>query len=187
MNWLYKIALPVKTQDLPQILARAIQYECGGKWKAGKAKNWTEDLQNIIGDTRLSDEKGYSTSFWITCETGDGMFNQKWGVSVNFSVTSGSSNTIFDSATGDWDLSITANVQWASPASWTPGSPYALLIKTVGHRDDMKTIREVAQFVKQAIWDSQQDDDDDNNQEPEIEPTPDPTTSAPASPELITV
>ncbi len=162
MNWLQKIATPINTRQLPEILAQAIQYECGGEWKAGQAKNWTEDLEKIVGDTHLSDEKGYSTSFWINCEAGDGMFQQKWGVSVNFTVMSGASHTAFDSQTGDWDFSITANVQWASPASWTPASPYALLIKTVGHQEDMRTIQEVAQFVKQAIWDDQTGNDDDD-------------------------
>jgi len=189
MNWLQKIALPIKTQDLPQILAKAIQYECGGEWEAGPAKNWTEDLQNITGDTRLSDEKGYSTSFWINCKTGDGILNQKWGVSVNFTVTSGSSHTVIDSAHAEWDFIITANVQWASPNSWTPASPYALLIKTVGHQEDMNTIQEVAQFVKQTIWNSQQDDEDNNDDgpNPEIDPTPNPSSYAPINPELITV
>ena len=175
MNWLQKIAVPLDTHDLPQLLADAIQYEVGGKWEAGKAENWTERLDSITGK-QLGEEVGYSTSFWVTCKEGDGLFHQKWGVSINFTVTSGSSHTTFDSETGDWDLSITASVQFASPDSWTPMSPYALMLHSAGHQEDMKTIQEVAKFVKRAIWNDQQDDDDGDDEgpdfSPEIEPDP---------------
>lgn len=171
MNWLLKVAIPLKTENLPQSLAKAIEYECGGAWEAGQAKNWTADLDAITGK-QLGQDVGYSTSFWISCKIGDGYFHQKWGVSVNFTVTSGSSNTIFDSETGDWDLSIDVSVQWASPKSWTPESPYPLLIKSVGERSDMKTIQEVANFVKQSIWDDQRDEGDDDPDMPEVDPDP---------------
>ncbi len=187
MNWLQKIATPVRTQDLPQLLAQAIEYECGGKWDAGEATNWTENLDNITGK-QLGQEVGYSTSFWVTCKEGDGMFHQKWGVSVNFTVTSGSSHTTFDSETGDWDFSIALSVQSAYINSWTPQSPYPLYGRTVGYKDGIRTIQDAANFVKMSIWNDQRDDDN-SDEVPEVDPTPDPGvgTPAPVSPELITV
>ncbi len=189
MNWLQKIALPIRTEQLPELLAQAIAYECGGEWDAGKADNWTKNLDDINTkydpmSEQLGQEVGYSTSFWVSCKTGDGTFHQKWGVSINFTVTSGSSNTTFDSETGDWDFSIAASVQWASPKSWTPESPYALLIRSAGFKEEMRTVQEVANFVKETIWRDQRDDDNDDD-EPEDEPTTDPSVGAPVSPELI--
>lgn len=189
-NWLQKISAPIRTEDLPDVLAKALEYEIGGKWEAGPAKPWTEDLEKITNDPRLSQEKGYSTSFWVSCETGDGLFGRKWGVSVNFTVISGSSNTVFDSETGDWDFSITANVQSAYPSAWTPAFPYALFSnRPIGHQEDMKTIQEFANFVKMAIWKDQTDEDedgDDGNDDPQIDPTPDPVVGVPVgSPQLV--
>lgn len=170
MNWfqifLKIAAVPIKTQDVPSILAKAFQYEIGGVWKAGPAKAWTEDLEKITGDKTLGQEVGYSTSFWVSCEEGDGISGNKWGVSVTFTVTSGSSNTEFDSETGGWDFSICLSVQWADPESWTPQHPYALLIKSVGEQKDIPTIQAAAQFVKQCIVNYQRSingDDDDSD------------------------
>ena len=160
MNWLIKIAIPLQTEELPQILANAIAYEVGGKWEAGSATNWTQNLEDITGDKRLGEEVGYSTSFWINCKEGDGFHQHKWGISVNFTVTSGSSHTTFDSETGDWDLVIAATVQWMSPKSWTTEAPYALPIKYIAHKKEMKTIKEFAHFVKDTIWNYSHDDDD---------------------------
>ncbi len=191
MNWLQKISAPIRTQDFPEVLAQAIAFECGGEWDVGEATNWTENLESIHNkyhdtpDTRLSDEKGYSTSFWVTCKEGDGYFQKKWGVSVNFTVLSGSSHTTFDSETGDWDFLITANVQRAADASWTPASPYALMMEAVGAQEDMKTIQETALFVKNAIWNSQRGDDGPD--EPEVDPEPDPGVGAPVSSELTAI
>ncbi len=170
MNWLQKFAVPIKTQDLPRLLAQAIEYECGGNWEASDVRKWTEALDKITG-TQLGQEMGYSTSFLVTCKEGDGQFGQKWGVSVNFTVTSGQSDTTFDSETGDWDLAIAASVQWASPKSWTPMTPYPLMIRPAGARDGMETIQEVASFVKEAIWNDQRDDEDDDD-EFDVEPEP---------------
>ena len=173
MNWLQKIAKRVSTEQLPQLLTDAIQYECGGQWELGPVKQWTRELEDITGHMQLGREKGYSTSFWISCKTGDGVFGQKWGVSVNFTVTSGSSVTTFDKVTGDCDLDISANVQWASPKSWTPTSPYPLLIRLAGSQDDMRTISEVANFVKNAILSDQSesgDDGNDDNDDPDMFP-----------------
>ena len=177
MNW-FKKSKTLDTKQLPEKLTQAIQFECGGIWDHSKPDSWTERLDQIT-QKQLGQEKGYSTSFWINCKTGDGYFHQKWGVSINFTVTSGSSHTTFDSETGDWDLGVTASVQWASPNSWTPETPYPLLIKSVGYKEDMKTIQEVANFVKMSIWNSQKDDGDDD-EEPEDEPTPDPSIDEPS-------
>jgi len=62
-NTIWKGYLSIDTRNLPEALARAIAFECGGEWEAGKAKPWTEDLERILGDNRLSQEKGYSSSF----------------------------------------------------------------------------------------------------------------------------
>lgn len=179
MNWLQKISgVPIRTEDIPQKLAQAIQYACGGEWEAGSATPWTEDLEKITGDRRLGQEVGYSTSFWVTCKTGDGMYGEKWGISVNFTITSGSSNTVIDSETGGWDFGITVSVQSAYPSSWTPESPYALMSnRHIGYKEDIRTIEEVALFVKASIQNDQRDDegdDDDDPLDPEPEPEPDP-------------
>jgi len=148
MNWLQKLSSEIRTEDFPNILSQALQYEIGGNWESSPSVPWTEKLENITKNKSRSQEKGYSSGFWVNCKDGDGTFNQKWGVNINFTVTSGTSHTVFDSATGDWDFSIDASVQWASPKSWTPESPYALLIRSAGARNGMKTIQEVVNFVK---------------------------------------
>ena len=187
MNWLQKISSQVSTDQLPQLLTDAIQYACGGEWELGPTKQWTQDLENITGDPHLGEEVGYSTSFWITCKIGDGMFNQKWGISTNFTVSSGSSTTTFDTATGDWDLSITVSVQSAYPSSWTPESPYALMSdRHIGYQENIKTIEEVAQFVKMSIQNDQRDDEGDDG-DFDVDPITDPSQHAPTSPELMGV
>lgn len=174
MNWLQKLAAPINTEKLPQLLAQAIEYECGGKWESDRPRKWTEDLERITGDKTYSDQNGYSTSFWVTCKQGDGYFQKKWGVNVNFTVASGSSHTTFDSATGDWDFSIGLSVQLAFDASWTTRYPYALMNKSVAEGKDIKTIQEAAIFVKNAIWNSQKDDNDDDAIDP-TDPQDDPS------------
>ena len=189
MNWLTKIAIPTMTEDLPQKLAQAISYSCGGVWEVGPVKNWTQDLENITNDKRLGTEVGYSTSFWIHCKTGDDYFKQKWGVDICFTVTSGSSHTIFDSEKGDWDLSITSSVQWANLDSWTSKQPYPLLVKSVGYKENMKTIQEVANFVQESIWNSQkgEGDGDDLDGDDDSPFDPNPEIHDPQQNDLITV
>lgn len=176
LNWLQKIATPIKTEDLPQLLAQAIQYEVGGEWESTEPVNWTKRFEDIIGKQPGLEEK-YLSGFWVNCKAGDGYFQQKWGVRIEFTVISGSSNTIFDSEFGDWDFSITVSVQWASPNSWTADTPYPLLIRSAGSRENIRTIQEVANFVKEAIWRDQRDQGDED--EPEVDLTPDPVIGVP--------
>lgn len=181
MNWFQKIiftkcAATLRTEDLHIKIAQSISYVCGGNWVATTPYPWTEKLENIMKDKNLSDihnqarfslgnDVGYSTSFWVQCKEGDPFFHEKWGVSVNFTVTSGASNTVFDSEHGDWDLVISANVQRAHKTSWTPATPYPLFMESVGHRENMRTIVEVAEFVKESIWRNQSGDTDDDNED----------------------
>ena len=172
-----KTSATLSTDDLPDKLTQAIQYTCGGKWTHGEPYPWVKKLEDITKDTSRSSKSGYSSSFWIICPNGEPLTNRKWGVNINYTVM-GSEHATFDSSTGNPNLKITVNVQLAYQSSWTNANPYALLSHSVGS-GDMKTIQEVAEFVKESIInsnnDNNDDDDDNNDNDDPVYPAPQPS------------